>query len=112
MSLASQISPQATREGAADRAGKHAEIMDRRTALFRETALERCRRVALGTVWSLRPRRVGKLWPLARVWLSDLVAPRRGVPDPEVRAGNGNRGPRRLSPLLGGLNQESARSIK
>jgi hypothetical protein len=63
---------------------KRAEIADRREALFRETAWERCRRTALGTVWSLMPRRVGKLWPLARVWLSDLLNPRKILPDAEV----------------------------
>ncbi len=99
MSPVSQVSPRAMHAPAANRAGKSTEIksteikateiMDRRAALFRETAWDKCQRVALGTMWSLRPRRVGKLLPLARVWLSDLVAPQGGVPDPEVRAGNG-----------------------
>ena len=89
VSLASQISPQATHEGAADRAGQRAEIMDRRTALFRETAWETCQRVALGTMWSLLPRRVGQLWPLTRLWLSDLLAPKRELPDPNVPPGRG-----------------------
>jgi leucyl/phenylalanyl-tRNA---protein transferase len=88
VSLASQISPQAAPAGAPDRAGKRAATIDRRTALFRESAGDKWRRVALGTVWSLRPKRIGKLLPLARVWLSDLVAPRRGVPEADAH-GNG-----------------------
>jgi leucyl/phenylalanyl-tRNA---protein transferase len=67
---------------------QRAEIADRREALFRETGWERCRRVALGTVWSLMPRRVAKLWPLARVWLSDLLNPHKILPDAEVPPGH------------------------
>jgi leucyl/phenylalanyl-tRNA--protein transferase len=90
VSLASQTSPQATtREAGAHRAGKRTAIMERRAALFHETAWETCQRVALGTVWSLLPKRIGKLWPLTRVWLTELVAPRGGLPDPEIPAGAG-----------------------
>ena len=84
MSLISQTSLQT----AHSRANKWDEIADRRDALFHETAWEACRRVALGTAWSLLPRRAGNLWPLTRVWVSDLIAPPGGLPDPEVPAGN------------------------
>jgi len=49
------------------------QVSDRRAALFRETPLEFCQRVALGTVWALRPKRIGNLVPLGRLWLTDLV---------------------------------------
>jgi leucyl/phenylalanyl-tRNA--protein transferase len=62
--------------------------VDRREALFRETSWETCRRVALGTAWSLLPRRIGTLWSLTRVWLADLFTPAEGLPDPEVPAAN------------------------
>ena len=84
MSLASQTSLPAARSAAAPRD----EVVDRRAALFRETAWQQCQRVALGTAWSLLPRRIGKLAPLTRVWLSDLVTPVTGLPDAEVPAGN------------------------
>ena len=61
----------------------------RRASLFRETLFETVERVALGTVWSLMPKRIGELLPLARVWLADLLAPSAGVPGPEIRPGNG-----------------------
>jgi leucyl/phenylalanyl-tRNA---protein transferase len=66
-----------------------AETQDRRAALFRETPFETFQRVALGTVWSLMPRRFFTLLPLARVWLADLTARAPGLPDPEVRPRNG-----------------------
>jgi leucyl/phenylalanyl-tRNA---protein transferase len=52
-------------------------------ALFRETPMERIERWALGLAWAVRPQRIGGLPALGRLWLSDLVAPRRGLPDPE-----------------------------
>ena len=81
MSLVSQTSLPAARSAADQRD----EVVDRRDALFRETGWQQCQRVALGTAWSLLPRRIGKLWPLTRVWLSDLMAPATGFPDAEVR---------------------------
>lgn len=83
MSLLSQTSLQT-----AHAAGRPVEIADRRDALFRETIWQRCQRVALGTAWSLLPRRIGKLAPLTRVWLADLMAPTEGLPDPDVPAAN------------------------
>jgi leucyl/phenylalanyl-tRNA--protein transferase len=55
--------------------------MARRAALFRETTIERIERVVLGLALALKNRR--EMLPLARLWLSDLVAPRPGLPDPE-----------------------------
>ncbi len=52
-------------------------------ALFHETPMERIERWALGLAWAVRPQRIGGLPALGRLWLSDLVAPRRGLPDPE-----------------------------
>lgn len=83
MSLVSQTSLQTAHAPI----GRRTEIADRREALFRETAFETCRRVALGTAWSLRPRRAGQLLPLARLWLADLVAPKAGLPDPDATIG-------------------------
>ena len=52
-----------------------------RDVLFRETLLETCQRIALGTVWSLQPKRIFRLLPLARLWASHLLDPDRGLPD-------------------------------
>ena len=71
-------------------ANQRTEIADRRDALFRETAWQKCQRVALGTAWSLLPTRIGKLLPLTRLWLSDLVAPRKDLPDAEIPADRGD----------------------
>lgn len=51
-----------------------------RAALFTETAAETAQRVLLGTFWSLRPKRLGNLVPLAKLWLSDLVNPNSELP--------------------------------
>lgn len=84
MSLVSQTSLQPTQTLT------HDAIADRRDALFRETAWQKCQRVALGTAWSLLPRRIGNLVPLARVWLSDLVTPTDGLPAAEIPAAHGD----------------------
>jgi leucyl/phenylalanyl-tRNA---protein transferase len=55
----------------------------RRATLFRETPLETLERWALGTAWALKPSRIGGLPGLTRMWLTDLVAGRRELPDPE-----------------------------
>ena len=57
-----------------------AEIERLRADLFRETLLETCQRVALGTVWSLMPKRIGNLFPLAKLWLAELADPKPGLP--------------------------------
>ena len=56
---------------------------ERRDLLFRETPLEILERWALGTAWVLKPHRIGGVPALARMWLQDLIAPVRGLPDPE-----------------------------
>ena len=58
------------------------EILTRRDALFRESMFETIQRTALGTAWSLMPRRIGQLAPLARVWLADFIDPLHDLPDP------------------------------
>ena len=57
------------------------EQMARRDALFRETLSERMQRVVLGTVWSLKPRRIDRLLPLARLAVLHLLEPDDALPD-------------------------------
>lgn len=57
---------------------------DKRTALFRERPLEICERVALGTAWALKPKRLGNLAPLARMWFADLLTGKGKLPDVEA----------------------------
>jgi leucyl/phenylalanyl-tRNA--protein transferase len=83
VSLIDRVEPQAASQPVARREAR-SEIAARRARLFRETPLETCRRVLLGTVWALRPMRIGKLRSLARLWLADLVSPNPGLPDPNV----------------------------
>jgi leucyl/phenylalanyl-tRNA--protein transferase len=59
------------------------QVVARRAMLFRETPAERLERYALGTAWALRPKRVGSLPALACLWISELIAPTSGLPDPE-----------------------------
>ena len=56
---------------------------DRRATLFRETAMERLERWALGLAWPLTRDRIGGLPALARLWLADMIAPEDGLPDPK-----------------------------
>jgi leucyl/phenylalanyl-tRNA--protein transferase len=60
-----------------------APAAERRAALFRETPLETIERWALGTAWPLKPSRIAGLPALAQLWLMDLIAPQRELPDPE-----------------------------
>ncbi len=53
----------------------------RRDALFRETPLETLQRVVLDTVWSLQPKRLDKLVPLARLCIDHLLEPDDRLPD-------------------------------
>ena len=55
---------------------------DRRTRLFRESAMERLERWVLGLAWPLKPQRLGGLPALGRLWLADLIAPDHALPDP------------------------------
>jgi leucyl/phenylalanyl-tRNA--protein transferase len=54
----------------------------RRAALFRESLFETVERIALGTAWALRPRRIAGLPALGQLWLMDRIAPLAGLPDP------------------------------
>ena len=54
---------------------------DKRSALFRETPFETCQRTTLGIAWALKPRRLGNLAPLVRMWLASLVTSGRALPD-------------------------------
>ncbi|TFG85704.1 MAG: leucyl/phenylalanyl-tRNA--protein transferase [Hyphomicrobiales bacterium] len=60
---------------------------DERAALFRETPLELCERVTLGTAWALRPKRIGVLVPLARMWVAHLLGARATLPDADAVSG-------------------------
>ncbi len=53
----------------------------RRARLFRETFGARCRRVVLGTAWSLKPKRIASLLPLARLCAVQLLEPDERLPD-------------------------------
>ncbi len=53
----------------------------RRAALFCETPLETLKRVALGTAWSLQPKRIDRLVPLVRLSIAHLLEPDHGLPD-------------------------------
>jgi leucyl/phenylalanyl-tRNA--protein transferase len=56
---------------------------DRRSALFRESLADRLARWTLGTAWSLMPERVSGLPNLARLCLTEFMAPDYALPDPE-----------------------------
>ena len=51
--------------------------------LFTESTVERLSRCILGTAWALRPCRIGGLPALGRMWLGELVRPKRALPRPE-----------------------------
>jgi leucyl/phenylalanyl-tRNA---protein transferase len=63
--------------------GMSTSVAERRAALFQETPAERVERWALGTAWALKPNRIGGLPALARLWVTDLIAARRELPDPQ-----------------------------
>jgi leucyl/phenylalanyl-tRNA--protein transferase len=67
--------------------GSSHAVLRRRAALFRETPFETFERVALGTLWALKPKRLGDLPPFIRLWLKDLVAPNRALPNPQSTFG-------------------------
>jgi leucyl/phenylalanyl-tRNA---protein transferase len=56
---------------------------DRRDALFRERVPAMLRRWALGAAWALMPGRIAGLPGLARLCLTELMAPDHALPDPE-----------------------------
>lgn len=53
----------------------------RREALFRETFFEKLQRVVLGTAWSLQPKRIDRLLPLAKLAIAHLLEPSDALPD-------------------------------
>jgi leucyl/phenylalanyl-tRNA--protein transferase len=55
---------------------------ERRAALFQESVPERLERVALGTLWPLKPGRIAGLPALGALFLRELVRPSVGFPDP------------------------------
>ncbi len=55
----------------------------RRTALFRESAIDKVERWTLGAAWALAPKRIGGLPNLARLCFEELLAPDYALPDPE-----------------------------
>ncbi len=70
-----------TRESESGNRGRlDADTAALRAALFTETPAETAQRVLLGTFWSLRPKRLGNLVPLAKLWLADLVNPSTDLP--------------------------------
>lgn len=48
---------------------------NRRDTLFHESLRDRAERLALGTAWAMMPSRIAGLPHLARLWLSELLAP-------------------------------------
>jgi leucyl/phenylalanyl-tRNA--protein transferase len=66
-----------------DRESACDQVAVRRAMLFRETPRERLERWALGTAWALHPKRLCNLPALARLWATDWIAARPGLPDPE-----------------------------
>lgn len=58
-----------------------ADRVARRDALFRETLAERLQRMVLGTAWSLQPKRIGRLVPLAQLCIRHLLEPDDTLPD-------------------------------
>ena len=82
MSSFSPLPREVILNGDAARQESHQSIRSaRRDLLFRETLRERCERILLGTAWSLHPKRIGRLWPLAKLVVSQLVEPDQKLSD-------------------------------
>ncbi len=64
----------------------------RRAVLFRESPRDIAERIALGLAWSLRPRRIGNLPGLARVWLRDTFSGGSELPDARAAVQGGIAG--------------------
>jgi leucyl/phenylalanyl-tRNA--protein transferase len=56
-------------------------LQRRRDALFRETPAEMLQRIVLGTIWSLQPKRIDRLLPLARLSIAHVFEPDDALPD-------------------------------
>ena len=59
-------------------------VASRRAALFHETRAEALRRCVLGTAWALRPQRIARLLPIARVTIAHLFGCGRALPDTDT----------------------------
>jgi hypothetical protein len=81
--------PQATLGQIGDANAQRAGLSRRREQLFRESLLDRCERVLFGAVWSLHPKRIEKLLPLARVWIREIFEPQLELPDIAARPESG-----------------------
>ena len=81
--------PQVTLGQIGDTAVQRAGLSRRREQLFRESSLDKCERVVLGTVWSLHPKRIEKLLSLARIWIKDIFEPELDLPDVAGRPESG-----------------------
>ena len=57
--------------------------VDRRDALFRESAFERIERWTLALAWALSPKRIGGLPGMLRMCARETLAPDYALPDPE-----------------------------
>ncbi len=87
MSLIDRLEPEAALASVATGGRRRKDRAARREALFRETPHETFKRVVLGTAYALQPSRVGKLVPLARLWIADRLSPQEGLPDPDIAPG-------------------------
>jgi leucyl/phenylalanyl-tRNA--protein transferase len=86
-----------------DRCADGAAIVQR-SALFRETFIEAARRWTLGTVWALQPHRLHVLPALASKFVTELVSPPRGLPDPDCA-------PHRLPGFCGFVHDSSPETL-
>lgn len=84
MSLIDRLEPEASLPLVAAAGRRRRDKSARREALFRETPLETCNRVVLGTAYALQPSRARKLIPLAKLWIADRLSPQAGLPDPDI----------------------------
>ncbi|MBX3514149.1 MAG: GNAT family N-acetyltransferase [Xanthobacteraceae bacterium] len=73
----------------------------RRAALFHESPRDIAERIALGLVWAMVPKRIGRLPNLARVWLRDTFRGSGSLPDPRMA------GPGGIAGIAGDLSVET-----
>jgi leucyl/phenylalanyl-tRNA--protein transferase len=81
--------PQATLGRIDDAAAPQSGTSIRRQQMFRESLSDKCERVALGTAWSLHPKRIEKLLPLARIWIKAIFEPDFELPDVAAKPQSG-----------------------
>ena len=78
--------------GATEPAAPPSPQSERRDALFRETPAAIARRWLLGTVWALKPVRIGALWDLLGALAHNWLTVRRELPDPAHAPSSGLAG--------------------